>query len=151
MDTCVSTNSMTLVLERSMNSHPQTDGHGPRRTRTVRVRTEAPGLPRFSRPPVHWPRAAAPPPLLCHWLLPGAAGCRLSPMPHCEGRLRGAIVLLFQKLHQGQGPFNSCESSFCFHGKVIRLETHVVSVETALMSTSVAEHVIGNLANLHVK
>ena len=58
------------------------------RSQTSRVRTEAPGLSCFAHPPVHWPRAAAPPPLLCHWLLPGAMGCHLGPTPtHCEGRL----------------------------------------------------------------
>ena len=78
------------------------------RSQTSRVRTEAPGHHCFAHPPVHWPRAAAPPPLCCPCTLHCAAGCHLGPTPtHCEGRLwtrpfskplRAGFS--FKKLHQ---------------------------------------------------
>ena len=91
----------------------QTDGHAPRRTRTGRVRTEAPGHCGFAHPPVHWPRAAAPPPLLCHWLLPDAAGCRLGPTStHCEGRLEGKEPFFWRNFIKPHFNLrNPCESS----------------------------------------
>ena len=74
-----------------MNDYIQTDGHALIEAKR-RVRTEAPGHHCFAHPPVHWPRAAAPPPLFCLRLLPGAMGCCLGPTPtHCEGRLGGAV------------------------------------------------------------
>ena len=105
---------MTFLLERSMNDYIQTDGHALIEAKR-RVRTEAPGHHCFAHPPVHWPRAAAPPPLRCHFLLPGAMGCCLGPTPtHCEGRLwtkpfskplRAGFS--FKKLHQA--PFTLYE------------------------------------------
>ena len=82
VDTCL--NKTTFLLERlmdSMNSYLQTGGRTPSRTQTGRVRTEASGRSRFSRPPVHWPRGAAPPPLFHLWLLRSAAQYRLGPTP----------------------------------------------------------------------
>ena len=100
---------MAYLLERSMNSMNsffQTNGHAPRRTRTGHVGIEAPGLSRFSRQPVHWPRATAPPPLFYLWLLHGAAQYRLGPMPTLRAKARrlGTAKFLrsFTKAHSNQ-------------------------------------------------
>ena len=105
---------MIFLLERSVNSYLQTDGNASKRTRTSRVRTEAPGHAGFSHPAVHWPRPAAPPPLFYLRLLPDAAECRLGPTPtHCEGRLEGSeepfFLRNFIKAHFNLR--NPCESN----------------------------------------
>ena len=70
------------------------------RTRTGRVRTGAPGLSRFSHPPAHWLRAAAPPPLFYLGLLPGAAQYHLGSMPTLQGKAqRLGCFLSFIKVH----------------------------------------------------
>ena len=117
-------------MERSVNDNLQTDGNAPKRTRTGRVRTEAPGHYRFAHPPVHWPRAAAPPPLFCHIALHCAAECRLGPTPtHCEGRLEGSEEPFFLKnfIKAHFNLRNPCESSssvflWCIYGKATWLK-----------------------------
>ena len=95
------------------------------RSQTSRVRTEAPGHHCFAHPPVHWPRPAAPPPLRCHWLLPGAMGCHLGPTPtHCEGRLWTKAIL---KATASQFFFQETSSS-----PIYTIWTHVKNGESIL-------------------
>ena len=105
VDTCL---NKWLLLVKSMNFDLRTVGHAPRRTRTGRLRTEAPGPRCFAHPAVHWPRAAAPPPLFYRGLLLRAAQCRLGPTPtHCEGRLGGAD--LFREVSSRPISTKSCK------------------------------------------
>ena len=130
---------MIFLLEKSVNFDFRTV-HAPRRTRTDRDRTEAPGLSRFAHPAVHWPRAAASRPLHCHRELPGAALCRLSPTPpRCEGRLGGLEEPFFvEKLHQGNGLFSlyqferSSKNSLIITRFAFKWQTELVQNESRL-------------------